>query len=338
MTSDTQPVEARGRATTAQGPRATAGSTSATAPQPQGNPVPPRASPAALITGCSSGIGHAAALRLHAAGFEVYATARRAESLADLAAAGISTFPLDVTDKASMTAVTGQITAEHGAVGVLVNNAGFELAGPVEEIPLAEARRQFDTNFFGLARLTQLVIPGMRATGGGRIINLSSVFGRFAVPGNAYYAASKHAVAALTEALRLELAGFGIRVVLIEPTAARTSLNANTTWADSREDSAYASFHQDLADWHAQTYAEPPRNIAGRLAVSADDVAATIARAATRPRPRARYPVGTLAHALFALRRWLPAPAFDAFARTQFPVPRPATAPPVTPRVRSVAQ
>ncbi len=252
----------------------------------------------------------------------MYATARRPESLADLAAAGIRTCRLDVTDEASMTAVVSLITAEHGAVGVLVNNAGFELAGPVEEVPLAEARRLFDTNFFGLARLTQLVIPGMRARGGGRIINLSSVFGRFAVPGGAYYAASKHAVAALADALRLELAGFGIHVVLIEPTAARTSLNANTAWAPGREDGPYAGFYRDLADWHARTYAGRPRNIAGRLAIAAADVAAVVTRAATGRRPRARYPVGTLAHGLFTLRRWLPTPAFDAFLRTQFPAPR----------------
>ncbi len=174
---------------------------------------------AALITGCSSGIGHATALRLHAAGYTVYATARKPGSIADLAAARITTLPLDVADEASMTAVVRQIAAEHGAVSVLVNNAGFELAGPVEEIPLAQARRQFEINFFGVARLTQLVVPGMRERGGGTIINLSSVFGRFAVSGNAYYAASKHAVAAFTDALRLELAGFGIHAVLIEPTA-----------------------------------------------------------------------------------------------------------------------
>jgi NAD(P)-dependent dehydrogenase (short-subunit alcohol dehydrogenase family) len=279
---------------------------------------------AALITGCSSGIGHATALRLHAAGYTVYATARKPGSLADLAAAGITTLPLDVADEASMSAVVRQIAAEHGAVSVLVNNAGFELAGPVEEIPLAEARRQFEINFFGVARLTRLVVPGMRERGGGTIINLSSVFGRFAVPGNAYYAASKHAVAAFTDALRLELAGFGIHAVLIEPTAARTSLNANTTWAVQRDGGPYARFHEDLADWHARTYSGPPRNIAGRLAVSPDQVAAAITRAVTVRHPRARYPVGILARGLFALRRWLPAPAFDAFLRTQFPVPRAA--------------
>jgi NAD(P)-dependent dehydrogenase (short-subunit alcohol dehydrogenase family) len=276
----------------------------------------------ALVTGCSSGIGHAAALRLHDAGFAVYATARQMHALADLAAAGIRTAVLDVTDDASMTEVVSQITARHGAVSVLVNNAGFELAGPVEEVPVAAARRQFDTNFFGLARLSQLVIPGMREHGSGRIINVSSIFDRFAVPGNSYYAASKHAVAALTDALRLELAGFGIRVVLIEPTAARTSLNANTTWLGTGEGGPYAGFYHDLARWHEKTYATPPGNIAGRMAVSADNVASAITTAATSRRPHARYPVGTLARGLFALHRWLPGPAFDAFLRTQFPAPR----------------
>jgi NADP-dependent 3-hydroxy acid dehydrogenase YdfG len=284
-------------------------------------PVTGAGSRPALITGCSSGIGHATALRLHSAGLDVYATARRPEALADLAAAGIRTLRLDVTDEHSMRDAVAQIAAEREAVGILVNNAGFELAGPVEEVPLAEARRLFDTNLFGLARLTQLVIPGMREAGGGRIINLSSVFGRFAVPGNAYYAASKHAVAAFSDSLRLELAAFGIHVALVEPTAARTSLNTNTTWAGSSTGGPYNDFRRSLAEWHAQTYAGPPHNVAGRLAVSADDVAAVIRRAATSPHPRARYPVGTLARGLFLLRRWLPGPAFDAFLRTQFPAP-----------------
>ena len=200
--------------------------------------------------------------------------------------------------------------------------AGYELTGPVEEIPPAEARRQFDTNFFGLARLTQLVIPGMRARRSGRIINLSSVFGRIAVPGGAYYDASKHAVAGFTGALRLELAAFGIHVILIEPTAALTSLNAKNIVAGGHDGGPYTAFRHDLADWHARTYAGPPRNIAGRLAVSADDVATVIARAASTRRPRARYPVGTLARGLFALQHWLPGRAFDAFIRTQFPAPR----------------
>jgi NAD(P)-dependent dehydrogenase (short-subunit alcohol dehydrogenase family) len=277
---------------------------------------------AALITGCSSGIGHATALRLHAAGFDVYATGRRLESLQDLAAAGIATLRLDVTDEESMVTAVSQITAEQGSVALLVNNAGFELSGVVEEVPLSEARREFETNVFGLARLTQLVIPGMRESGGGRIINISSIFGRFAVPGVAYYAASKHAVAAFTDALRLELAAFGIRVVLIEPTVVRTRLNANTVWVGRHDDGPYRDFRRDLGEWNSRAYTGPPHNVAGRLSVSAEDVAAVITRAATSRHTRARYPVGALAHGLFLLRRWLPAAAFDAFVRSQFPCPR----------------
>jgi NAD(P)-dependent dehydrogenase (short-subunit alcohol dehydrogenase family) len=277
----------------------------------------------ALVTGCSSGIGRETALQLHRAGLVVYATARRPGALTGLAENGIHVLALDVTDDASMVAAVETIAASHGQVDVLVNCAGFELAGAVEEIPLAEVRSQFDTNVFGLARLTQLVLPGMRAQRYGRIINISSVFGRFAVPGGAYYAASKHAVAAFSEALRLEVAGFGVRVVLVEPTAARTRLNANAVWAGDGADGSYAGCHKDLARWHAETYAGPPHNIAGRLSVSADHVARVITRAVTSRRPRARYPVGILAHGLFLLRRWLPAAAFDAFVRRQFPFPEP---------------
>ena len=199
---------------------------------------------------------------------------RRPGTLTGLAENGIQVLALDVTDHASKVAAVETIAASRGQVDVLVNCAGFELAGAVEETPAAKVRRLFDTNVFGLARLTQLVVPGMRAQCYGRIVNISSVFGRFAVPGGAYYAASKHAVGAFSEALRLELAGFGVRVVLVEPTAARTRLNASTVWAGDDADGPYAQFHEDLA----------------RLAVSAADVARVITRAATSGRPRARYP------------------------------------------------
>jgi len=275
-----------------------------------------------LVTGCSSGIGQAAARHLHRAGLAVYGTARRPDALAGLAAEGIEVLGLDVTDESSVTAAVEKIRADRGQVDVLVNNAGFELAGAVEMIPAAQVGQLFDTNFFGLARLTQLVLPGMRERRYGRIINVSSIYGRFAVPGEAYYAASKHAVAAFSEALRREVGAFGIRVALIEPTAARTRFDANMVWAGEGAGGPYAAFYSDLARWRAGTYGGPPRNIAGRLAVSADDVARAITRAATSQRPRARYPVGALAHGLFMLRRWLPAPAFDAFVRRQFPAPR----------------
>jgi len=182
--------------------------------------------------------------------------------------------------------------------------------------------RQFETNVFGLVRLTQLALPGMRAQGDGRIVNLSSVFGRFGVPGGgAFYDATKHAVAGLSDALRLELARFGIRVILIEATAARTSLDRNTVRAGDRTDGPYAELRRRLARWHADVWEQPPRNLAGRLAVSADDVARVIQRAVTARRPRARYPVGILARGLFLLRRWLPDPVLHAFVRSQFPTP-----------------
>ena len=252
----------------------------------------------ALVTGCSSGIGRDAALCLHRAGLVVYGTARRPDTLAALAEAGIRVMRLDVTEEASMVAAVETVVADRGQIDVLVNNAGFEVAGAVEQIPAAEARRQFDTNLFGPARLTQLVVPGMRVQRYGRIINVSSVYGRFAVPGGAYYAASKHAIAGFSEALRRELACFGIRVILIEPAAVRTRLGANTIWAGNHADDSYAGFYNDLARWHVRTYAGPPHNIAGRLAVSSDAVADMITRAATSSRPRAHYPVGILAPGL----------------------------------------
>jgi NAD(P)-dependent dehydrogenase (short-subunit alcohol dehydrogenase family) len=195
---------------------------------------PTTTSRAALVTGCSSGIGRATAIRLHRAGLAVYATARQVDTLTDLAAEGIVPLPLDVTEESSMTAAVQRVVADHGAVGILVNNAGYELVGPLEEVPLAEVRRQFETNVFGLVRLTQLALPGMRAQGDGRIVNLASVFGRFGVPGGAFYDATKHAVAGLSDALRLELARFGIRVILIEATAARPSLDRNWCLPASR--------------------------------------------------------------------------------------------------------
>jgi NAD(P)-dependent dehydrogenase (short-subunit alcohol dehydrogenase family) len=173
----------------------------------------------------------------------------------------------------------------------------------------------------GLARLTQLALPLLR-DGGGRIVNISSVFGRFAVPGNAFYAAGKHAVAGLTEALRRELVPFGVAAILVEPTATRTRLHDNMIVPVAAETGGpYEGLRESVARWHADTYTEPAGNVAGRLALNPDVVARVIVRAATTRRPRARYPVGLLAHGLFALRRWLPGFAFDAFVRRQFPVP-----------------
>ena len=175
-----------------------------------------------LITGCSSGIGQAAARRLNRAGHVVYASARRPETLAGLATEGCRTLPLDVTDEDSMVAAVGRVEQEQGRLDVLVNNAGYGLYGPVEQLEPAELRRQFETNVFGLVRLCQLVLPGMRARRSGRIVNVSSMGGRTTLPGGGAYHGSKYAVEAISDVLRLEVRRFGIDVVLIEPGVVRT--------------------------------------------------------------------------------------------------------------------
>jgi NAD(P)-dependent dehydrogenase (short-subunit alcohol dehydrogenase family) len=222
-----------------------------------------------------------------------------------------------------MTEVIKEVEAEHGAVDVLVNNAGYEIVGPVEEVPLDEVRRLFDTNVFGLIRLTQLVLPAMRRRRSGRIVNVASIYGRIAVPGGAFYAASKHAVEAFSEALRLEVEPFGIEVTAIEPAATRTHLRANTAWFGDRRDGPYARFHDDLERWRTATY-DTRSNPAGKLSSTPEQVANVIVRAATASKTRGKYPVGVIAHALFALRRWLPSGMFDGFVRRQFVYPRPA--------------
>ena len=175
---------------------------------------------AVLVTGCSSGIGRATAERLAAAGFTVYASARRLDAVEGLA--GCRPLQLDVTDEASMQAAVARIAQDEGAVGVLVNNAGYSQSGAVEGVPPAEAHRQFETNVFGPMRLTQLVLPGMREQRWGRIVNVSSMGGELTFPGGGWYHASKHALEALSDALRFELAGFGIDVVVIQPGLIRT--------------------------------------------------------------------------------------------------------------------
>lgn len=276
----------------------------------------------ALITGCSSGIGAASARAFHARGHSVYATARRLESVAALADEGMGTLALDVLDEDSMRAAVNAVQARHGAVDVLVNNAGYGLQAPVEEADLAEVRRQFETNVFGLVRLTQLVLPAMRGQHFGRVINISSMGGRFTLPGGGFYHATKHAVEALSDALRLEVAPFGVAVSLIEPGPVRTEFGAtavNTIDVPTSPEveGPYDDFKQRLAVSYAGAYDGRRRN----LASSAEAVAAVIVKAADAKRPRARYVVGLLAHAAVTGRRLLPDRVFDAVIRSQFPTP-----------------
>src|SRR5688572_4408696 len=179
-----------------------------------------------LVTGCSTGIGRAVAQALLASGHTVWATARRPETLADLAEAGAHVTSLDVTDEGSMRTAVDEVEAAHGAVGTLVNNAGYGEYGAVEEVSLDKVRAMFETNVFGLARMCQLVLPGMRAAGRGRILNVSSMGGRMTFPLGGYYHASKYAVEALSDALRVEVRPFGVDVVVLEPGVTRSSFEA----------------------------------------------------------------------------------------------------------------
>jgi NAD(P)-dependent dehydrogenase (short-subunit alcohol dehydrogenase family) len=279
----------------------------------------PDTSRAVLITGCSSGIGRATALRLLADGWTVHATARRPETLADLERAGCATLALDVCDEASMQGAVDAVTAEHGAVGVLINNAGYSQSGAIESVADADVRRQFETNVFGLLRLTQLVLPGMREQGWGKVVNLSSMGGRFTFPGGGLYHATKYAVEAISDALRFEVRGFGIDVILIEPGLIVTEFGetaAGSVAADAG--GPYAKFNARVAKLTSEAYRGPMAKLGG----PPERVADTIATAISAKRPRARYPVTASAHLMINQRRILPDRAWDLIMRTQFPTPR----------------
>jgi NAD(P)-dependent dehydrogenase (short-subunit alcohol dehydrogenase family) len=286
----------------------------------------------ALVTGCSSGIGEAIARNLVEAGYRVYATARDPASLRGLD--GVVPLALDLTDEESVKQAVAVVFAGHGHLDVLVNNAGVMVAGAAEDASLDQVRDQFEVNFFGLVRLTQLVLPRMRERGTGTIVNLSSIFGRLSVPGLAHYAASKHAVEAYSEALRLEVAPFGVRVVMVEPGPVHTRFGDSSIAALSEAPGGpgYERFNTDLIAWflgmyegpkkNAEGAQRPRKNLAGWFALRPEAVAKTVTRAAGARRPPARYRVGILARMLLMLRRQAPQPAFEAFVRFQFPHPR----------------
>jgi len=282
-------------------------------------------SKAVLITGCSTGIGRATAERLAAKGWTVYATARKLGTIEDLAARGCKTLALDVCDDASIQAAVATIEAAEGAVGVLINNAGYGQEGAVEEVPMALVRRQFETNVFGLVRLTQLVLSGMRRQRWGKIVNLSSMGGKLTFPGGGFYHATKHAVEALSDALRFEVRGFGIDVVVIEPGPIKTRFGdtaVDSIGGAEQAQSPYAAFNATLAAKVREAY-EGPMAMMAMMAAGPEAVARVIERALTARKPRSRYPVTAAARLLMGLRRWMPDSAFDALLRTQFPPPTP---------------
>jgi NAD(P)-dependent dehydrogenase (short-subunit alcohol dehydrogenase family) len=278
-------------------------------------------SKAVLITGCSSGIGRATALRLAHSGWKVYASARRPDSIADLREAGCETLALDVTDEASMQAAVERVEQAEGAIGVLINNAGYSQSGAIETVPLEAVRRQFETNFFGLVRLTQLVLPKMRAQRWGKIVNLGSMGGRLSFPGGGHYHATKHAVEAISDAMRFELRGFGIDVILLEPGLITTEFGeaATASMADTTiaGDDPYATFNTTVGAVTKGAYDGPMRLLGG----GPDRVAKTIERAIKRRNPPARITITPSAKLTIAMRRLLPDRAWDAAMRQQFPQP-----------------
>jgi NAD(P)-dependent dehydrogenase (short-subunit alcohol dehydrogenase family) len=286
---------------------------------------------AVLITGCSSGTGQSSgtgyltALRLHRAGWPVYATARNFDRLKPLAEEGITVMHLDVTDEESMTTVIDRITAEHGAVGRLINNAAYSLNGTIDETPLDEVRRQFETNVFGLVRLTQLALPGMREQHSGRIILMSSMFGHFATPGRGFYQATKHALEALGDSLRLEVARYGIKVSLIEPSPIRggfvpTAVGELGLSGDGS--GRYDDFWRYFVEWHgAYREVEDPKG-RGRTAITTEQVVKAIEHAVTNDKPRIRYRIGIPARYVAQMRSFIGDQGFELFVRSFFPMPQ----------------
>ena len=260
----------------------------------------------AFVTGASAGIGEATARALLAAGYRVFAGARRLDRMAGLAAAGATLLKLDLTDDVSIVAAVNTIKNEAGRIDVLVNNAGYGSYGALEDVPLDEGRRQFEVNAFGLARLCQLVLPMMRAQRSGKIVNVTSIGGKIWEPLGAWYHATKFAVEGLSDCLRVEVAPFGVDVIVIEPGAIRTE------WAGIARDGLLqmsgGSAYAELAKRHARMLATTDTS---SLASPPEVVARTIVRAVTARRPKTRYATGGGAHTILFLRKILSDRLFD---------------------------
>jgi NAD(P)-dependent dehydrogenase (short-subunit alcohol dehydrogenase family) len=276
---------------------------------------------AVLITGCSSGIGAATAARLAAGGWTVYATARRPETLAELEAKGCRTLALDVVDEQSRKAAVDAVVEAEGAVGVLINNAGYSQSGAVESVSDERVRAQFETSLFAPLALCRLVLPGMREQGWGKLVNVSSMGGRFTFPGGGVYHATKYALEALSDAMRYELKGFGIDVILIEPGLIRTGFGDVVTreiGGATTDDGPYSDFNRAVGETTIGVY---ERGLLARLAGPPEAVAEAIERALAAKRPRARYTVTASAKALLALNALLPDAGWDAMLRSSYPRP-----------------
>lgn len=253
-----------------------------------------------LITGCSSGIGHATAQMFHEEDWTVYATARDPDDIAELAEAGCKTDSLDVTDAEEIERVVDRVIEEQGRIDCLVNNAGYAQYGPIEEVPTDHVHAQFDVNVYGPHRLIQRVLPHMREAEEGTIINVSSVSGRLSTPGMGVYCASKFALEAHSDALRNEVDKHGVDVALVEPGPVETKFmdRANSELERLEESETYESIYR-LYDDIGVVGGQSP------IATTPEAVAETILAAAVAPDPAARYPVGPVA-SLMLKTRFLP--------------------------------
>jgi NAD(P)-dependent dehydrogenase (short-subunit alcohol dehydrogenase family) len=271
-------------------------------------PMSDNSNKTALVTGASSGIGEATALQLAELGYTVYAAARRVERMSDLADRGIRTRSVDVTDDPSMLALVEMIIADTGRIDVLVNNAGYGSYGALEDMPIEEARRQFEVNVFGLARLTQLVLPQMRAQRDGYLVNVSSMGGRIWEPLGSWYHASKFAVEGLSDSLRVEVAEFGIKVVIIEPGSIRSE------WSAIAADRLEATSANTPYARQAKVVGAVLRRVdRSPMASGPEVVAEAIAKAVQSAKPRTRYVVGGGARGILLAERILPDRGFDKF-------------------------
>lgn len=270
-----------------------------------------------LITGCSSGIGLAAAKRLHQLGYQVFATCRKPEDVSKLQALGLEAYALDICDSAMIAKVLDEILAKtQGTLDALFNNAGIVQAGAIEDLSLAAIRQQFETNVFGQIEMIKAVLPIMRKQRFGRIVQNSSILGQFALPYRGAYNASKFAIEGFIDTLRLELAKTPIEVILIEPGAIKTSLRDNAKLRFQQNINSEQSLHRE----NYQNMLEHFFARGGRLnqALSPEAVVKVLVRALTSPHPKARYYIGLPAHLIACFKRWAPTALQDWLALTIF--------------------
>lgn len=261
----------------------------------------------ALVTGASSGIGKATALQLLKDGYTVYVAARRTELMEELQQQGAIPVKMDITRDEDIVALVEKIRTEQGGVDVLINNAGYAIYGAVEDTGIEDARRQFEVNIFGLARLTQLILPYMREQHAGRIVNISSIGGKIYTPLGAWYHATKHALEGWSDALRLEVKPFGIDVIIIEPGGIKTEFGdvMSGPLLERSGNSAYADLARKVAETTEKMYASNSRLSDPSL------IAGIISRALKSSRPKTRYAAGYMSGTVLFMRRWLSDRMFD---------------------------